>query len=272
MIVSIFAIFCALFCANNNFISAKLVLVSYGDDNFKISKERLLTDAKQFYNFDEINIYGPQDLSPQFRNQYADILRRSRGGGYWIWRSHVIEEKMKELQYDDILLFVDAGCAFNSQYLHIFEKYVEMLKASDKSMLVFQLQHQERKWTKIEIFNFFNISLDDPITYSGQIMATVTFFKKTPELLKYFDINRDVIQQNPELITDKLWARQIPEFQENRHDQSIFSVLTKILNNAIVMPDITYSYTSPIMATRLNDQKILRIIKSRYQNCDWAAV
>jgi hypothetical protein len=94
-------------------VIAKVFLISYATDRvYRMSKIRFELEAKKFYNFDKIKIYGPNDLSKEFLNEYKDILSRRREAGYWIWRIKIIEKELKNLDYDDILLFIDVGCSF----------------------------------------------------------------------------------------------------------------------------------------------------------------
>ena len=62
-------------------------LISYGDQKFQQSKKRLLKQALTTGWFDSVTLYGPEDLSPDFRSRFADILAYPKGGGYWIWKA-----------------------------------------------------------------------------------------------------------------------------------------------------------------------------------------
>ena len=39
-------------------------------------------------------------------------VKQPRGGGYWIWKSHIIK-KINEINDNDILIYLDAGCSIN---------------------------------------------------------------------------------------------------------------------------------------------------------------
>ena len=83
------------------------------------------------------------------------------------------------------------------------------------------------------------------------------FFKKNNDSEDYFNQYRKILDENIELITDSLNNKnQIDSFIENRHDQSIFSLLSKI-NGSEVIPnetefrtrqDIQYKY--PFLSVR----------------------
>lgn len=245
---------------------AKVVLISYSTDRiFRMSKIRFELEAKMFYNFYKIKIYGPKDLSKEFTNKYKDILNRRRGAGYWIWRINIIERELKNLDYDDILLFVDVGCIFKKKYLNVFRDLIKTLKCSDKSIIGFKLGYPEKKHTKVEVFEYFNISKSSWIRESKQYQAGILFMKKTDKLNEYVNLYKKAIKDKPELITDFLWKKQDKIFKDHRHDQSLHSVISKLTNITLDMPNFTLSRQTPIMATRLRDRLMHKIIEKYFE-------
>jgi hypothetical protein len=222
-------------------------------------------DIKKFYNFDKIKIYGPNDLSKEFLNEYKVILSRRRGAGYWIWRIKIIEKELKNLDYDDILLFIDVGCSFKKKYLNIFLDLIQQLKSSDKSIIGFKLGYPEKKHTKVELFEYFNVSESSWIRNSKQLQGGILFMKKTEKLNEYVNLYIRAIKKEPELITDFLWKKQDKIFKEHRHDQSLHSVICKITNISLDMPDFTNSRKTPIMATRLGDRRMHEIMEEYFE-------
>jgi hypothetical protein len=119
----------------------------------------------------------------------------------------------------------------------------------------FQMSHHtEDKWTTKEIFEHFNIHEDSrDIIESGQFIATVRMFKKTANSMNIVSAWRNALYQNPLLFTDYYNADNAAnaanavvfnnfnknKFIENRHDQSVLSVVCK-LYKTIVLEDETY--------------------------------
>ena len=87
--------------------------ISYGDDNFTTSKKRLFKESSESGWFDNIVIYEKKDIDSIFSNKFKDILNKRRGGGYWIWKPYFIHKKLMEINMNDILVYVDAGCTIN---------------------------------------------------------------------------------------------------------------------------------------------------------------
>jgi len=97
----------------------------------------------------------------------------------------------------------------------------------------------EKNYTYKELFDYFDISQDSQFGNSLQLQAGHMFFKKNRDSKDYFNQYRKILDENIELITDSYNQKnQIDSFIENRHDQSIFSLLSKI-NGAEVIPNET---------------------------------
>jgi hypothetical protein len=136
-----------------------------------------------------------------------------------------------------------------------FDQYIDLLNSSEKGLLTFGLHFKTFEYTKMEIFKYFNSS--DEIINSNCVCATVIFIQKCAHTK--FIINRwlKALYDDPWLFTDVLTLPQHEKFIENRHDQSVFSVLVNMYGAAII-PDETYfsdfeiqGKAFPFWATRL---------------------
>lgn len=242
-------------------------LISYGDQKFQHSKDRLAEEAQKTNWFDSITLYGPEDLSPDFRSRFADILAYSKGGGYWIWKAHLIQKKLATLQQDDILVYIDTGCTINPHGKERFQKYLKILSKISTPVLSFQLPHVEREYTTRQTFEHFNISLDRYIASSGQILGGIRIMKKTPLLERMIAIELDTYEQKPLLVTDSYnTQKQASYFRDHRHEQSIFSLIRKS-HSPFLLKDETFfihkrnfgspeSLKYPFWATRVTDLKL----------------
>ena len=119
-------------------------LITYGNDKYKKSKERLYNEALNTNWFDTITVYGPEDLDIDFRKRFKSILKKSKGGGYWIWKSHIIKKKLNEINDNDILIYLDAGCSINIKGKKRFEEYIDLLNNSNEGIISFQLKNIEK--------------------------------------------------------------------------------------------------------------------------------
>jgi hypothetical protein len=215
-------------------------LITYGNENYNNSKNRIKNEAKLSGWFDSITVYGPDDLDDKFKLKFKNILQQSRIGGYGIWRPYIIKKKLNEINNNDILIYLDAGCSINLQGKNRFDEYIEMLENSNEGVISFQLKHLEKRYTTKEIFNNFNIDINGEIANSYQILDGILIMKKNKNLINLNNIWYNVIYDNPLLFTDHYNNNnQESYFIDNRHEQSIFSVIRK-MHNPILLKDETY--------------------------------
>jgi hypothetical protein len=88
-------------------------------------------------------------------------------------------------------------------------------------------------------------------------MATIQIIKKNPNSIKLINLWNQVLYDNPLLFTDYYNKNQNLYFRDNRHDQSVFSVIRK-MHNPILLNDETWfvqfgsteSLKYPFWATR----------------------
>ena len=214
-------------------------LISYGDDNYRDAKKRLEMEALNTGWFDSITVYGPEILDNNFKNKFKEVLSHPRGAGYWIWKNYIIKKKISEINDNDILIYLDAGCSINEKGKKRFNEYIDMLNSSDGGIISFKLSHLEKFYTTKEIFNYFNIDTNGDIANDYQLVGGILIMKKTTKLKNKLDLVYKVYEDNHLLVTDYYNKNQAPYFRENRHDQSIFSIIRKI-HKSIELKDETY--------------------------------
>jgi hypothetical protein len=232
-------------------------LITYGDCKYAASKVRLYNEATATGWFDTVAVYGQEDLDNDFKDKFENILQNHRGGGYWIWKAYIIKKQLDKIKDDDILIYLDAGCSINSYGENRFNEYIEMLNKNDDGVISFQMDHHEKVWTTKEIFQHFSIDPCGEMANTGQIMATIIIIKKNANSIKLVNVWVETLYNNPLLFTDCYNKSQNPCFKDNRHDQSIFSVIRK-MHSTILLTDETYftpfgseeSLKYPFWATR----------------------
>jgi hypothetical protein len=239
-------------------MSPKIHLIVYGNDRFKNSKKRLYNEAIATGWFDTITIYDQTCLDNNFKKKFKNILNQPRIAGYGIWRPYIIKKKLNEINDNDILIYIDAGCSINPDGKNRFNEYIDMVNNSNEGIISFQMSHIEKIWTTKEIFEYFNVDINGEIANSGQILDTILIMKKNKNVVNITNIWYNVIYNNPLLFTDYYnYKNQKSYFIDNRHEQSIFSVIRKI-HGSIVLEDETYfvsfgndiSLRYPFWATR----------------------
>jgi hypothetical protein len=239
-------------------MNQKIHFITYGNEKYENSINRIIAEAHNTGWFTTTTPYRPYDLSDEFRNKYNDILVHPRGNGYWIWKIDIIKQHLAKIDSDDFLIYADAGCSINPNGKKRFYEYIDMLNDSNEGIISFQMEHLEKIWTTRQIFQHFNLDLNSVYANSGQILGGILIMKKNEKLMKILDEYFNVLTTNKLLFTDH-YNRENQEtcFIDNRHDQSVFSVIRKI-HGSIVLKDETYfqsfgseiSLQYPFWATR----------------------
>lgn len=234
-----------------------IYMITYGNQHFEQSKRRIEQEAIRTGWFDRVITYSPKDLPSWFVEKYRSVLNLPRGGGYWIWKYWICQQTLDQMSMGDILVYVDAGCTINPKGEKRFWEYMDML-SDERPHISFQTPYPEFKYTTNELFQHFGVSDNKDITETLQILSGVMMFKKNKESMQLLERCRQVLETDAYLFTD-VYNRNAQRngFVENRHDQSVFSILRK-LQHTNRLPDETWfvpfgnpeSVNYPFWATR----------------------
>jgi hypothetical protein len=236
-------------------MNQKIQFISYGNKKFNNAKARIKNQAIETNWFDSVKVYEPDDLTQEFKKKYKDILEMPRGGGYWIWKLDIIKQELNKINDNDILIYCDAGCVVNKNGETIFRGYIDMLNNNDKSIISFEQNGLEKVWTVKEIFNYFEIDINSNIGKSGQLLGGIILMRKTKHIDNIFDKYKNILEYDRYLFTDKYNNEQQDlTFRENRHDQSIFSIIRKIYGSIIIKDETNKNHKNsafiPFIAQR----------------------
>ena len=210
---------------NNHYHKFKIVAISYTDDKFikqlKINKLTAINIGK----VDEYFYYKPDDIDLYFKKKNEDILSRKRGSGYWLWKPYFILKALRDkLNKGDYLIYTDAGVL----YLDKVEKLIKFMISNNEDIWTIRTIFLEKQYSKRDAFIL--LDADSPIyTDTLQYIATIQIYKKSnisenflEKLLNYSEDKR--------IITDDPNTQGLPNYDgfiENRHDQTILSLLIK---------------------------------------------
>jgi len=208
------------------------VLLNYASWEFRPSQKLNSRTGLDIGGFDRAWSFGPRDIDSGFYRENRQILSgsrkilsESRGGGYWLWKPYFILRCLKQLKEGDTLFYCDAGAKFIAP----IDPLVEISQERKMDVLPFQMQLLEKYWTKRDAFLLMNC--DTPqFTESGQRLAAFIFFRRTDFAVE-FVAEWLRLARDPRLLTgapNTLGLPDYPGFREHRHDQSIFSLLTKV--------------------------------------------
>jgi hypothetical protein len=217
---------------------------TYGDDKFEGAKQRIINEATLTGWFNgTVLALGVADLPTDFRTQFDNILSMRRGGGYWIWKPKIIKMAFDMMDVGDFLVYLDSGCKINDRASTRFFEYLSLIMASPYDMISFEQPYIEHVYTTERIFQHFNISETNyAIRNTSQHLGGILVIRKGPHSLRWLSMMENAIEADPLLITDtynKETSQFNPSFRDNRHDQSISSVVRKLIGSVLLV-DETY--------------------------------
>ncbi|MDR3177344.1 MAG: hypothetical protein LBT96_00015 [Campylobacteraceae bacterium] len=210
----------------------KKILCVFGDSGLAPTLKRFEEQAEEML-YDDIFIYTEHKLDKEFYDYWQDKFKL-RGFGYWVWKPQVILQTLEKMQDGDILQYSDAGCHLNPCGLRKLDEYFDLTDKSSNGILGFQMFHIEKDWTKGDLFDYFNVREQKDICDTGQFISGIIFIKKCKKSIEIIKDWLKVYYNNFSLVDDSPSnSPNFDGFKENRHDQSIFSILAKINNIAM---------------------------------------
>lgn len=202
--------------------------ITFGShSNYIDAARRLAVQATELEIFDKITAYTLSDLKsdPDFWSRHGAFISRSpRGFGYWLWKSYLIKKQMETLQDGDILMYLDCGCEFDKTEKDYLLHCMEVVK-QDK-LLGTNTWQLERNYNKMDLF--LKLNMNDPkYTESLQNQAGALLFMVCDDtrglINEWYTLGSDYhnIDDSPSV------SPNFDGFRDHRHDQSIFSLITK---------------------------------------------
>jgi len=197
--------------------------MSFAENNVK--------SALEVGGFDTAKIYTMDDIDDYFKSKNSHLFMHKRLAGYAVWKPYIIFKRLLEIDDNDILCYND------SKYIWLTNvRNMKNQLLSGKNIGVYTNKpnsgnHIEKQWTKGDAFllmnipnnNYGNDIKNSPQAWSGFILLRKGFnpLRFIGEWLTY--------NQDYRIATD-LPTYIYPNdaiFTENRHDQTILSLLCK---------------------------------------------
>lgn len=212
----------------------KKVLISYADSPFAPYQTINLLTGERF-GFDECHAYGPRDIDADFAHRHAATLRQRRGAGLWLWKPYILVAALAKLSYGDILFYADAA----THFVNPIDPMLAALDRYELDLLILGEGFSEAEYTKRDAFVI--MDADTPsIVGSPQRFASCFMLRKSPwtetflqRYLSYSEEERILTDQD-----NRCGLPNYPGFITHRHDQSVFSLLSKLDSVPVVVGDM----------------------------------
>ena len=203
----------------------KIIAISYSNNLYQRQLKLNKKSAIEVGKVDEYYSYGPEDIDKEFKEKNIDILSRKRGNGYWLWKSYIINKTIVEkLKDGDYLIYTDA-CTLYMDSVFLLLKF---LKSHKISMWIDRVGYKEFRYTKRDAFIL--LGADMPFySQTNQYQATIQIYKKSTYTVKFIQEWLYYCQDKRIITDDKNTLNQpnFKGFKDNRHDQSVLSLLIK---------------------------------------------
>lgn len=219
----------------------KIYLVSFADSKYVKTLTRFRGEAEAMGVFEDIFCWSESDLCPEFFSRHQEFIDKNpRGYGYWIWKAQVVKQALRMIPDGSILFYADAGCVLNVEAVPRLIEYCDMLEKHPSKRLAFRLtpRHTEERWTKKhtlkELDPTGSLQLSD-----AQLVGGIFGLKKTEPNIEFIDrFSKE--SQRYDLIDDTQPVPNETCFKENRHDQSVWSILNKMADpKPLILQDET---------------------------------
>jgi hypothetical protein len=204
--------------------------ITFGShEQFVDAGKRLVEQAKQLHLFRETILFTGDFLKkdPSFWGKHGDFVSKNRRGyGYWLWKPYIVKKTMELLKEGDILMYADCGCEIDHREKDKLLPYLDLVQ-KDKIVGTYTFKHLiEKDWNKRDLIEKVDMNHSE-FLMTPQHQAGIVFYlvcDETKNLVKeWYELACDYhnIDDSPSI------QPNLDGFREHRHDQSIFSLLTK---------------------------------------------
>ena len=215
------------------------ILISFATNEKWFTSQSNLNKSALMNGINSYISYNPDNLDREFKNIHKHLLRPEiRGYGYWMWKSIIIKQTFDLLEENDIVLYVDSGNTIINNLNYLIEE------VNKKDILLFDnrdgnYQHttnKNKEWTKRDCYVL--MGCDEEKYYNApQVDASYQVYKKNERTEKF--INEYLLySSNENIISDlpNITKKNLPEFIDHRHDQSILSLMS-VKHNIELLPE-----------------------------------
>lgn len=211
--------------------------------HYSKSLELIEVEARQSGYFDEIEIYNQEHpiFSANERNkkilEFMKHPNNKRGYGFWIWKGVIILDMMKRSHPDDIIIYADAGCSivFHENAKRIFNNWISDILSHRNHRISLQMEDlPEEVFTKADLFHYLDCN-ENSYRKSGQLVGGIQLLLNTKDNQEFMELFLEIAMMNNfHFITDEpSIIKNVIDYRDNRHDQSIFSLLYKKYGSSI---------------------------------------
>lgn len=201
-----------------------IIAINYADEKYRNAQRLNSKTACRGGGCNEALEYSEHDIDLQFKQKNKKLWESKRGAGYWIWKPYIISKTMDYIQDGDYLVYADSGAT----YINKIQYIIDAMEKQKTDIGVFLLTHREKLYSKRDALILMECDKEEYIE-SPQRLATFIILKKTQKSMQFVKEYLEWVQ-DPRIVSDDenvMGLPNYPEFIDNRHDQTVLSLLSK---------------------------------------------
>lgn len=199
--------------------------INYATKNYAKS-QRMNKKTALKNGVDKFYCFGPKDIDSTFYEKNKSILDEPRGCGLWLWKSYFMKRVLDEMSDGDYLIYCDSGAIYVNDVHH----FIDCMERDNINIMLFSLENGrlEKYFSKRDAFIL--LDCDKPEYYdTPQAIGGYVVLKKSKEASDFVE---ECLKygQDRRIITNDENVMGLPNYEgfiENRHDQTIVSLLSK---------------------------------------------
>jgi hypothetical protein len=231
----------ALLELRERFRHVRRVLVTFASGQRYVQHQRTLTaSAAMTGEFHTIEAWSFDQLRrTPFFAENRDILQRSRGQGYWLWKPYLIARALESSEDGDLIAYNDCLPEDGNVFGRSILPTLAWLSEGERRLAIARKPAPNSAWTKRDCF--VHMECDAPAYWEqDQLIATYMAFVASPSTRRlvadWLAFCRDA-----RILTDEpntCGLDDFPDFQDHRHDQSVLSNL--VIRDGFTLPNVLF--------------------------------
>jgi hypothetical protein len=208
-------------------------VVSFANSELKHPIRRFSKQLNALDPISKLTMYNEHTVPAAYLEKFRSVFDRNhRGFGYYSWKPAIILDCLENLPDGALVMYSDIGNHVNIHGRAMYNRLFAVLDTLDIPIIANQIatsMFNERRYTKGDVIDYFNVRNEDFIIDSGQFQSGMIFFRKCDETMEFMHRWYQVLHSGIRLFDDSPSVSPcFPEFIEHRHDQSAFSILCKL--------------------------------------------
>lgn len=198
-----------------------------GEQKYYDAATRLIRQAQNINLFDNTRVFTDHDLKNDvdFWPRHSEFMEtHPRGYGYWLWKPYIIKKTIESLKDGDVLLYLDAGCEIGPHKYANLKMYLD--ETAKEDYILRSLHGDENTHTKMDLFLKMNM-FQDKYVYDYQYQGGAVIIYICEKTRAFYNEFYEICCEYSNIDDSPSISANLNCFVEHRHDQSVFSLLTK---------------------------------------------